>query len=604
MGEYDESDCKPMADIKRERHCSDSKRHGIHGKTVKKRQDGLCFSARVELTSSNDCRCISCFGKEKRRLYTAIELEGRDTSHSLDRDLAWEHVPALLREHAICQPAVVKMTDGTIKTTFQLEPLVEEVHVESADDGVCNHFRRPRATDGKLYRLKNGKRPTLFAVPPAAPPEDVARGNAKLLMPVRMGDSRSVRTFPLVRRDSGAVWDVTRHGGVGRARLDIDLGSDVLVSHIATQGRPPPTRVYPQVRRERRRERADLLGLRHDRVAGLGRRAIRANAARRREEADEEESGVGDGYWVEGRRWDLLRQGQYPGPFWDVLSLKGDEERCKRTGRAYTPGERWLQWVSRYEVHYRVEGGRRWHVLGAFHGNVDATSEVAHDVRGLRARFLRIVPLEAQGLGALRVGVYGQSAAPAAAASFGVVHAVAGNDGAEEAPEPIRYTLRRLGERLNTRYSYCERHTRNYHDHYGVEAPKSVRLGRRLHAWREEAEEAEEAGQEDMLVAAEAQEARLDARDDAAAGVGGAAPTQLTMAVWVDDELQRKRAAAAAAVEGLDEWSVADSEAWSEAAWSEAAWSEAAWSVLSEEEQWLQVLAFEEVDEEEGGVAV
>ena len=49
---------------------------------------------------------------------------------------------------------------------------------------------------------------------------------------------------------------------------------------------------------------------------------------------------------------------------------------------------------------------------------------------------------------------------------------------------------------------------------------------------------------------------------------------------------------------------MADSEAWSEAAWSEAAWSEAAWSVLSEEEQWLQVLAFEEVDEEEGGVAV
>ena len=49
MGEYDESDCKPMADIKRERHCSDSKRHGIHGKTVKKRQDaGSCFSARVD----------------------------------------------------------------------------------------------------------------------------------------------------------------------------------------------------------------------------------------------------------------------------------------------------------------------------------------------------------------------------------------------------------------------------------------------------------------------------------------------------------------------------------------------------------------------------
>ena len=91
-----------------------------------------------------------------------------------------------------------------------------------------------------------------------------------------------------------------------------------------------------------------------------------------------------DDYWVEGRRWDLVKHGVYPGPFWDVLDLKGDLERCRRSGRLYLPHERWVQWVSKYEVHYRVDGGRTWHPLGVMQGNRDATSEVAHDVRGRR----------------------------------------------------------------------------------------------------------------------------------------------------------------------------------------------------------------------------
>ncbi|CAK0814550.1 unnamed protein product [Prorocentrum cordatum] len=70
-------------------------------------------------------------------------------------------------------------------------------------------------------------------------------------------------------------------------------------------------------------------------------------------------------------------------------------------------GRGWQQWVTRYELHARTEGGKAWTVIGTFEGNSDMTSEVAHDLReacrspdGLRCRFLRFLP---QGLGPLRI---------------------------------------------------------------------------------------------------------------------------------------------------------------------------------------------------------
>ena len=573
----EDSDDKPLSDVKRAKHAADDKHHGSHGKTVRKlvsaRVNRGGLDPRPTLTyASNGRHSYNSWGapQPKKLLWTMLELEGRDASHSLDRDLAWQHVPNLLHTHAIQPPTIVKNSDGTIETTFQLEPLVEEIPDSSETDvksGIARRSFPQQRTDGKLYQLKNSKRPTLFAVPPDDAPVEV-RG--KLLMPVRMGDGRNSRRFPLVRRSGGAVWDVTQHGGVEHAKLDIDLGADCLLSAVSTQGRQPPTRVYPYVRRERRRLRADLFGLRHELMAGLGRRAQRTVAAQRREETQHENEGLGDYYWVENRQWDLLKHGQYPGPFWDVLNLKGDEERCKRTGRVYAPSERWLQWVAKYEIRYRVDGGRSWMSLGVFKGNIDATSEVAHDLRGVRARYLRIVPLEAVGMGALRVGVYGMTAAAAA-----VEGGVAGEGGGEEAPEPISYTLRTCPEGVNQRFTHCEKYTyrggHRWRDYEARRRDKTARLYRdaetRLHAWREH----DEATDDELLE---------DENGVAVAAADGHVPKRLTVSAWVDDRLRAHAAAPRVAVRvaSLDDAcdDSAPSEDWSE---GESELSEA-WSLV------------------------
>lgn len=562
---------KPCTDIKRARHDTDAKRHGIHGKTARKVGSGWTpFPARAELSKMNDNRWCMRPHERKRLLWTALELEGRDSQHSLDRDLAWEHVPKLLHDNAVRPPLIKKKADGTVETTYQLEPLVEEVVNSAADEEVIDPRRRPAFswTDGKLYTLRNGKRPTLWAVPPTAPPEEITL-RTKLITPVRMGDGRNTRCFPLVRRTGTTAWDVTQHGGIGTAKLDIDLGADCLITHVSTQGRQPPTRVYPEVRRERRQLKADLLGLRHS--AGLGRRAQRTLAAERRE-ADVDAGASADLYWVEGRRWDLLKLGQYPGPYWDVLNLRGDEERCKRTGRPYLPHERWLQWVSKYEIRYRLDGGRQWHLLGLYKGNDDATSEVAHDVRGLRARYLRIVPLEAVGMGAMRVGVYGHTAATAAAAD---ALGGGGEGGDGEAPEPIAYTLRTCPPSVNTRWTHCERYTyRGGSRRRGPWLPSGLtmrgeRVEPRLRALRER--------DEDDVSDVDDPWYDEEEEDEGGTPIGEMArsPEQPTMGDWL--------AHASYACSSDD----VVSEGWSEEEVSEAAWSEA-WSELTAEEwEWL-----------------
>ena len=218
--------------------------------------------------------------------------------------------------------------------------------------------------------------------------------------------------------------------------------------------------------------------------------------------------GGAPGYFVEGRpRWSLKTHGRYEGPFWRVVDLKGGRNRCGRTGRVYTPGERWLQWVSRYMVEARADGGRSWVPLGAFKGNTNATDEVAHDLGGLRARYVRITPLDVEGGGALRVGLYGLGAAEAARGESLASHGDA--CAAEEPPEPITYTLCTAPPSLNTKYTHCERHVYRYgrdRDGYGRDARSKVRLTRRLQAWDEGAN-----GVEEAEWAAEWAEAELEA---------------------------------------------------------------------------------------------
>ena len=527
-----EEDQKPFADVGTRRHSEDDKRHGMHGKSCKK----VSEYAFQRLTEEHVDRTTMPSARPLKSVqWTAFEVDGeRDCMHSLRDAHAWDEVPALLAQHTITAPKLQKSSDGTLTTSFQLEPVIEQIFDDRKNsiDGRGARAKRQPATDGKLYQLRPGsKRPVLFAAPPTETPSGVG---GKLLQPVRIGDARTAFRMPLVRKDhTSCAWDVLQHGGAGTAQLEIDLGGDCLLTHISTQGRQPPTRQYPSVQRERRAWRclADLPRQHYSAtIAGLGRRAKRS-ALEARQQSLAEDAATGDYYSVEGRpKWNLLTHGQYEGPFWEVLSLKADEERCRQTGRAYTPGERWLQWVKRYAVHARVDGGRSWVSLGIFKGNSNATDEVAHDVRGLRARYLRITPLEVEGGGALRVGLYGLGAVALARGERLATHGDA--SAAKEPPEPITYTLRTAPPSLNTKYTHCERHTHRG-KMYGWECvPKSSkRAARRMQAWAEEANGAEEADW-----AAEWAEAELmaDAIDESKAQAEAQAAAEAEAAEKID----------------------------------------------------------------------
>jgi hypothetical protein len=84
---------------------------------------------------------------------------------------------------------------------------------------------------------------------------------------------------------------------------------------------------------------------------------------------------------------------------------------CKYTGalvmRDDLPGNK--VWVWKYEVSARKDGGRNWFSLGAFDGNKDAITEVAHRLlEPVVCRFLRFRVLGYDRVPAMRVGVYGK----------------------------------------------------------------------------------------------------------------------------------------------------------------------------------------------------
>ena len=159
-----------------------------------------------------------------------------------------------------------------------------------------------------------------------------------------------------------SFFDVARAKG---KPLEIDLGASCVISAFSTMGRHPSTRLYP-------------------------RRGFQLHGGKVQGEYIVEDSDYLPGY----------KHGEkYKGPYWTVRMAASDDRLT------HTPG-----WVTRYELWWRADGGRQWHKLGCFAGNADDVGEVAHSLGhlGLVARYLRIVPLECEGRGAMRVGVYGE----------------------------------------------------------------------------------------------------------------------------------------------------------------------------------------------------
>ena len=434
---------KPMASIRRTRHDPASRRGNLHGRT------GRRLNMRAYLDHFDQDALVGGDATYLSALETEIPHLG-----SLNKGGAWDAVPALLEEHSIVTPQVSRGTqskrgtrsDGAVVTEYQLEPVGMLVHNKEA---------QAEAADPRLFRLY-GRRPRVWATPPTGPPDGFEA--LKLLKPARFGGRRAAREPPIVRT-RGAAWSVEANGGLGAAQLDIDLGCSCRIDGFSTQGKV----------RASARPTSPSLGTLASQPAPAPRAVPQAPFTRQYPYTWRDHDTRR--FHVEHRpHWDPLER--YKGPFWTVVCLEehelGPAGWGRRRGRQLEELLR-LDYVRRYELFYRPEGCRQWVSLGLFNGNVDATSEVAHDLRHVKpavvARHLRVVPLACEGGGALRVGVYGAPLVGAAArgGGGGAAAAAAAVQEEEEGPPPfISYRLTRPGEEGGGRERYNFHHARRF----------------------------------------------------------------------------------------------------------------------------------------------
>jgi len=284
-------------------------------------------------------------------------------------------------------------------------------------------LKKSDTTDSHRHRAQARKRnkgrgPTVVFATPSAGADAAPRKWEALAWACRGGKKTRPVLHGLEAWDGGDAADGRRGGkrdgsrgrssnpagnpaGKASRHLDIDLGAERAVVAFSTQGAPPPTRSYPAVCAHRRSVEDDL--------------------------------------------FPYTRAAQHRHPTWTVV------DACQES---LAPRQKLLRWVKKYELFWRGDSGRAWHSLGVLAGNTETTSEKTHDLAkvlpGLVCRYLRVVPLEAENGGALRVQVFGNpgggaSGADAAAAAATRVDRTGGGPADEDL---VEYTLVRPARAL------------------------------------------------------------------------------------------------------------------------------------------------------------
>jgi hypothetical protein len=297
---------------------------------------------------------------------TAVEstmggVVGRYQLRSLNKNRAWEEVPAILEAESAVEPKLSKVVGNWAYrpiTTFQLRPQV--VLREQLNAKREAHYRN-RLIYFMPSSTRSGPPRKVFAKIDTNPPDGIK--GKPLIWKARTSLATNYSFHPSLH--GAQCWDVQKDGrSLGscfeRPFLEIDLGRSTKVSAISTQGADPPVRVYPHVIW----------------------------------------SGKSGFYRVEGRP----QKGRYEGPFWRVLDP---------SWRALDPR---LRWVRSYELWWRPDGRRgSYRKLGVFKGNDDTTTERAHVLKikesqtgDLCCRYLRFVPIDLENGGAMRIGIYGE----------------------------------------------------------------------------------------------------------------------------------------------------------------------------------------------------
>ena len=410
---------KPMSSVLQAKHDPSSRHRGQFGHTSRRRAVTGHVPAVLERSHA----------PTGGYFLTEFEVHGCETSHSYDRALQWVATPNIFADHALSTPTTRRSADGLQVTTAQLPPVA--VLLPDRKEAEAEHLRKyliyavtgdVRARNNRTGRKRSWRYRVrglrLWAELSPDPPENLMAaeqpdGSAPRLLPARLSCATCRVPQTATVRMNGPECAFSLIAAQGRP-LDIDLGKACVVAGFSTQGRHPPTRDYPRV----------------------------ARCAR-------------DGWVVEGRPdWDPSQR--YSGPTVQVLAAEADGARHRQH---LTP-----QWVSRYELRWRGDGGRTWRSLGTFEGNSDATTEVAHllDHRfvkgGLVCRYLRFVPLEWRGGGAVRVGVYGQplegprgrhQRQGGGGTRHGPTAHAAPSGAADEGPESVTYTLTQTSESYN-----------------------------------------------------------------------------------------------------------------------------------------------------------
>ena len=422
---------KPLSSIQRSKYDPSSKRHGLFGRTGRRRYDNGRKQATLERTQEAVVTgSAGSQGLSKPYVLTAFELAGLDVHHSFDRDQAWIGMRETLAEQSLELPSTRRAAEGMSVTTATLRgelTLLPDPKTAAAANEL-NHRIYTVVGDGASARV-GGRRKSwryrvrglkLFAeLPPQAPEALYAtaqRGATPRLLQARLHcPTCRVPQNAIVRTNvPAAAFSVQAARG---RHLNIDLGRSCNVRAVSTQGRHPPTRQYPHVAKDAR-----------------------------------------DGSWaVEGQpQWDPKER--YNGPKFTVLLTEHDREAHRQ--RPYMMP----QWVSRFELLWRTDGGREWFSLGTFDGNSDATTEVAQMIErtahrgGLVCRYLRIFPLDCHGGGAMRVGVYGEptNEVPIAGRRRGGGAATSGRgrvrSGAADDEEAITYTITAPTEAYNRQF--------------------------------------------------------------------------------------------------------------------------------------------------------
>jgi len=107
-------------------------------------------------------------------------------------------------------------------------------------------------------------------------------------------------------------------------------------------------------------------------------------------------------------------------------------------------------WVTSYDLSFRVVGGHDWITLGRFKGNDDMMTEVAHELASVatstpECRYLRFKPVAYHGQPAFRVGIYGYRLDKKALQKRSEVHS----------EEVVEYTICSMKPDVNMRRVHC-----------------------------------------------------------------------------------------------------------------------------------------------------